>query len=38
MDWVHGLWFMSLRASLNTDRWLPDRRLGLNQVNRYSLI
>jgi hypothetical protein len=24
-----------LRTSLNDGRWLPDRRLGLNQVNRY---
>jgi hypothetical protein len=36
MDRVHGLWLMSLRASSNDGRCLPDRWLGLNQANRYS--
>jgi hypothetical protein len=36
MDRVHGLWLMSLRASSNDGRRLPDRWLGLNQVNHYS--
>jgi hypothetical protein len=36
MDRVHGLQLMSLRASLNDGRWLPDRWLRWNQANRYS--
>jgi hypothetical protein len=38
MDRVHGLRLTSLQAKLNAGHWLPDRWLGLNQANRYSLI
>jgi hypothetical protein len=34
-DRVHRRRLTGLWTSLNTDRWLPDRRLKLNQSNRY---
>jgi hypothetical protein len=35
VDWVHRRWLTGLWTSLNASRWLPDRRLRLNQLNRY---
>jgi hypothetical protein len=35
VDRVHWRRLTGLRTSLNVGRWLPDRRLGLNQANRY---
>jgi hypothetical protein len=35
VDRVHRRWLMGLQTSLNTGCWLPDRRLRLNQANRY---
>jgi hypothetical protein len=35
VDRVRRRQLMGLRTSLNAVCWLPDRRLGLNQVNRY---
>jgi hypothetical protein len=35
MDRVRRHLLTGLRTSLNASRWLPERQLGLNQVNRY---
>jgi hypothetical protein len=35
VDRVHRRRLTGLRTSLNAGRWLPDRRLGLNQANQY---
>jgi hypothetical protein len=35
VDRIHRCWLTGLRTSLNAGRWFLDRRLRLNQVNRY---